>query len=211
MLFLVYLVIWQKLMVLCLYSLLCLLASEGGGKSSGKFALEVVKLGLEREQGLINLLLVVSVDAGDGEGGDPGQGDQGQSVEDGPDISQRVHAHGELDRFHSILNKEKRLQLEEDVVQLGEEDEGEAKVSWQSDINIQELLKRVSFVSFIYGRQHRFVDPEAQCGGDEGQRQVTHNTDQGDVSHRQEAHQDRATHDARVPGVLPVQQEVDLV
>ena len=92
-------------------------------------------------------------------------------------------------------------------------------------------LKRVSFVSFIYGRQHRFVDPEAQCGGDEGQRQVAHNTDndsthywssrrgagchdspdQGDVSHRQEAHQDRATHDARVPGVLPVQQGVDLV
>merc|ERR1711894_243539 len=121
MLFLVYLVIWQKLMVLCLYSLLCLLASEGGGQSGGQFALEVVKLGLERDQGLINLLLVVPVDAGDGEGGDPGQGDQGQSIEDGPDISQQVHAHGELDRFHSILNKEKRLQLEEDVVQLGEE------------------------------------------------------------------------------------------
>merc|ERR1712110_1299792 len=145
MLFLVYLYIWQKLMVV---SLLCLLASEGGGKSSGKFALEVVKLGLEREKSLVNLLLVVSVDAGGGEGGDPGQGDQGQAIEDGPDISQQVHAHCELDRFHSILNKEKRLQLEKDVVQLGEEGVGEGRdlVSWESDINIQELLKRVSFV-----------------------------------------------------------------
>ena len=95
MLFLVYLFIWQKLMVV---SLLCLLASEGGGESCGQFALEVVKLGFEREQGLVNLLLVVSVDAGGGEGGDPSQGDQGQSIEDGPDISQQVHAHGELEQ-----------------------------------------------------------------------------------------------------------------
>ena len=79
------------------YSLLCLLASQGGGKSSGQFALEVVKLGLEREQRLVDLLLVVSVDAGGGEGGDPGQGDQGQAVEDGPDIGQQIHAHGELE------------------------------------------------------------------------------------------------------------------
>ena len=78
--------------------LLSLLASDGGGEGSGKFTLEVVQLGLEREQGLVNLLLVVSVDAGGGEGGNPGQGDQGQTIEDGPDIGQQVHAHGELEQ-----------------------------------------------------------------------------------------------------------------
>ena len=35
--------------------------------------------------------------------------------------------------------------------------------------------------------------------------------DQGDVAHRQEAHQDGAAHDARVPGVIPVEQGVHLV
>ena len=92
-------------------------------------------------------------------------------------------------------------------------------------------LKRVSFVCFIDSGQHRFVDPEAQGGCDQRQRQVTHNTDndnnywswraalwgqcdppdQGDVAHRQEAHQDWAAHDARVPGVIPVEQGVHLV
>ena len=55
-----------------------------------------------------------------------------------------------LDRFYSILNKEKRLQLEKDVVKLAEEGVGEGRdlVSWQSDINIQELLElRKYFIS----------------------------------------------------------------
>ena len=48
-----------------------------------------------------------------------------------------------LDRFHSILNKEKRLELEEDVIQLGKEGVGDGRdlVSWESDINIQKLLE----------------------------------------------------------------------
>ena len=37
-------------------------------------------------------------------------------------------------------------------------------------------LKRMSFVSFIDGGQHRFVDPEAEGGGDEGERQVANHT-----------------------------------
>ena len=35
--------------------------------------------------------------------------------------------------------------------------------------------------------------------------------DEGDVSHGQETDQHRAAHDARVPGILPVHQGVDLV
>lgn len=48
-----------------------------------------------------------------------------------------------LDRLHSILDKEKGLELEKDVVQLGEEGVGERRdfVSWKSDINVQELLE----------------------------------------------------------------------
>ena len=48
-----------------------------------------------------------------------------------------------LDRFHSVLHKEKGLELEKDVVKLGEEGVGERRdfVSWKSDINIQELLE----------------------------------------------------------------------
>ena len=34
----------------------------------------------------------------------------------------------------------------------------------------------MSFVSFIDGGQHRFVDPEAEGGGDEGERQVANHT-----------------------------------
>ena len=41
---------------------------------------------------------MLPVDAGGGEGGDPGQGDQGQTVEDGPDIGQQVHQQGELEQ-----------------------------------------------------------------------------------------------------------------
>ena len=55
-------------------------------------------------------------------------------------------------------------------------------------------LKRVSFVSFIYGRQHRFVDPEAQCGGDEGQRQVAHNTNNNIIGHHGGEELDVTTH-----------------
>ena len=42
-------------------------------------------------------------------------------------------------------------------------------------------LKRVSFVSFIDRGQDRFVDPEAECGSDEGEGQVTHNTNKDDL------------------------------
>ena len=76
--------------------LLRLLASDGGGEGGAKLSLEIIQLGLEREQGLVNLLLVVSVDAGRGEGGDPGEGDQGETIEDGANIGQQIHGHGEL-------------------------------------------------------------------------------------------------------------------
>ena len=76
--------------------LLRLLSSDGGGEGGAKLSLEIVQLGLEREQRLVNLLLVISVDAGRGEGGDPGEGDQGEAIEDGADIGQQIHGHGEL-------------------------------------------------------------------------------------------------------------------
>ena len=86
----------------------------------------------------------------------------------------------------------------------------------------------MSLISFIDSSQHRFVDPEAHCGSDQGQGQITNNTKHNDikiddeqvgddlpderyVSDSQETHQDRATHNATVSGVLPVQQGVHLV
>ena len=104
--------------------LLCLLAGDRGGKGGGKFALKIVQLGLQREQGLVNLLLVVPVatklksvshrkmrtgylpvDTWGGEGGDPGEGDEGQSVDDGPDVCQQIHGGGELQQEHLYREK----------------------------------------------------------------------------------------------------------
>ena len=76
--------------------LLRLLSSDGGGEGGAKLSLEIVQLGLEREQGLVNLLLVISVDAGRGKGGDPGEGDQGEAIKDGANIGKQIHGHGEL-------------------------------------------------------------------------------------------------------------------
>ena len=53
--------------------------------------------------------------------------------------------------------------------------------------------------------------PEAHGGGDEGQGQVGHNTDQGDVSEGEQGHEHGPEGDARVPRVLPVHQRVHLV
>ena len=91
-------------------------------------------------------------------------------------------------------------------------------------------LKRVPILSLVDRSQDGLVDPEAHGGSDEGQGEVANHTatyqeddvcscwlikvkdwpDEGDVSHRQEAHQDGAADDAGVPGVVPVQERVPL-
>ena len=47
---------------------------------------------------LVDLLLVVSVDAGEGEGCGPGEGEDGQTVHDGAHVGQQVHRHRELEQ-----------------------------------------------------------------------------------------------------------------
>ena len=66
----------------------------------------------------------------------------------------------------------------------------------------------MSFVSFIDSSQNRFVDSEAHGGSDKGERQVSNDTDEGDISDGQETHQHGSADDAGVPGVLPVEQGV---
>ena len=53
--------------------------------------------------------------------------------------------------------------------------------------------------------------PEAHGGGDEGQGEVGHDTDQGDVSDGEQSHQHGPEGDAGVSGVLPVQQGIHFV
>lgn len=45
-------------------------------------------------------------------------------------------------------------------------------------------LKRMTFVSFIDSSQHRFVDSEAHGGSDEGEGQVSNNTKEINVKHK---------------------------
>ena len=89
-------------------------------------------------------------------------------------------------------------------------------------------LKRVAVLSLVDGSQDRLVDPEAHGGGDQSQGQVADHTehddhvggggcdvesdspDEGDVSDGEETDQDGATDDARVPGVVPVEERVPL-
>ena len=47
---------------------------------------------------LVDLLLVVSVHAGEGEGCGPGEGEDGQTVHDGAHVGQQVHRHRELEQ-----------------------------------------------------------------------------------------------------------------
>lgn len=56
----------------------------------------ILKIDTKSENGRRGYL-TQPVDAGAGEGGDPGEGEDGQTVEDGPDIGQQIHAHSELE------------------------------------------------------------------------------------------------------------------
>ena len=73
------------------------LADNGSGEGSGQLGLKIIQFGLQGQNGLVDLFLVVSVDPGDGEGSHPAQGNNGEAVHDGAKISQEIHGNSELE------------------------------------------------------------------------------------------------------------------
>ena len=66
--------------------------------------MEIIKLGLERKDSFINLLLIVSVDSWSREDSDPGQGEDGETVHDGSNVCQQVHGNSELEKIKQFYN-----------------------------------------------------------------------------------------------------------
>ena len=58
--------------------------------------LKIVQLGLQGQDGVIDLFLVVSVDSGDGEGSNPGESEDGEAVHDGSKVGEEIHGNSEL-------------------------------------------------------------------------------------------------------------------
>ena len=79
-----------------LEELLLFLAHNGGGEGGLHLGLQIVQLGLEGQDGVVDLFLVVPVDTGGGEHSHPGQREDGQAVHDGSEVGQEVHGNSEL-------------------------------------------------------------------------------------------------------------------
>merc|ERR1711934_184975 len=86
--------------------LIFFLAHNGGGEGGGHLGLEIIQFGLEGQNGVIDLLLVVSVDPGSGENSNPAEGDNGEAVHDGAKVSEEIHGNSKLQSFNNILNQE---------------------------------------------------------------------------------------------------------
>ena len=63
-------------------------------------------------------------------------------------------------------------------------------------------------LGLVDGGEDTLVDPEGHGGGDEGQTEVGHHRNEGDVLDGQHDHQDGPEHNPGVPGVLPVYQVI---
>jgi len=190
-----------------------LLSCNGGGDGSLDLCLEVVKLRFEGEDCIINLLLVVSVYAGEGEDADPGEGDDGQSIHEGSNIGEQVHGNRKLQRFDNIFHQQDRLEFCKDAIQLVEKSISDLSnlFSGESNINVKKLLEGVSLLGLVYSGEDGLVDPETHGGGDQSQGEVTNHADEGNISDSKKADEDRATGNARVSGVVPVKHGVHLV
>lgn len=100
---------------------LFLLGGGGGGLDgdhSHHLGFNFVDLHLHLAHHFISLVLVHDVRLRDGEGGDPGEDDEGGGVEPGPDVRQAPQAQTKLDCIDHVLNKEEATELGERQVQL---------------------------------------------------------------------------------------------
>lgn len=104
------------------YLLSLLLLGGGGGGLHGDhghhLGFDFVDLHLHLANHFISFVLVHDVGLGDGEGGDPGEDDEGGGVEPGPDVRQAPQAQPKLDSIDHVLNEEEATELGEGQVQL---------------------------------------------------------------------------------------------
>ena len=77
-------------------SLFVFLPDNGSGEGSCHLCLEIIQFGLQGQNCVIDLFLVVSVNPGDGEGSNPAKSNNGEAVHDGAKVGEEIHEDSEL-------------------------------------------------------------------------------------------------------------------
>ena len=78
-------------------SLFVFLPDNGSGEGGCQLCLKIIQFGLQGQNCVIDLFLVVSVNPGNGEDSNPAKSYNGEAVHDGAKISQEIHGNSELE------------------------------------------------------------------------------------------------------------------
>jgi len=183
-----------------------LLVADGDG--GAHFCHNLVDLCAGKGHVLVDLLLVLLVDLGQGEESHDAEGDQGEAVEPGAQVRQAPEQSAELDGVHDVLDEEEPLELREAAVELRHNHVGGLVhlVGGQGGVGLEQGLERVSLAALLHGLHHILVDPEDDGAGEGGQGGVGDHGDEGEVRQGDEQHQGGAEHSPGLLQVPPVDQ-----
>ena len=104
--------------------LLLLLDCTLDGNEGDHLSLHLVHLGHQLAHHLVHLRLIVDVQLGKSEKGDPCEDDESEGVEPGTDVSEQPKGKTKLDRVHHGLDQEESPQLKDGSVDGGSKARG---------------------------------------------------------------------------------------
>ena len=78
------------------FALFVFLPDNGSGEGGCQLCLKIIQFGLQGQNCVIDLFLVVSVNPGNGEGSNPAKSYNGEAVHDGAKVGQEIHDNSEL-------------------------------------------------------------------------------------------------------------------
>lgn len=192
-----------------LTNVLFFLLGDGGGSSgddASDLGLDLVQSGLNLLQNGVDGGLVVQVNLGDTEDGDPGEDDEGHGVEPGADVGQEPEAGAELDGLEHVLDQEETSQLGEAEVELAADAAGEAVDLVLGDLPVAagEFSDGVDNVGLLEEVLHDVeVDFDTDHGSQDEKTSVGDDADDAVVAHRDEREQDGGEDRAGGQRVLP--------
>ena len=178
------------------------------GDEGEDLGLGLLKLVHHLSEHLVHLLLVLQVQLGSGEEGDPGEDDQGQHVEAGSDVGQHIQGGRELEGVHHVLEQEEPPELGGDLVEgldhagqhLGD---GLGRNSHGDGRHLGHGVR--AGLSLVHHDHDGAVDLDTEHGHEEGEAGVGDHGDEGVGCEREQHHHHRPEHGPGLQGLLPVQ------